>query len=378
MKIGITSKFCYNFFANGLNQNMVTLYEILEEIGFEPFFLDFTCQDKSDELISHEFLDNKRLVEWKDYFKNPTHIDILLFAGVSGDNRIRDRVHRSNPKAKMVSIHYGNNLLNMMCNWFSGAPSTGDLPPAKDRQDKIYNKCLISEHYLFAKEYYEFMEECPVDTIPYIWDAKFVDKESLDFNLDPTYRPVEKPNLAVLEPNINITKSFLIPLLSICRILETEPESFNKAFIFCSHKLVTSENKSLIHKTLMDTTVLGEPVGKGKVFFDGRERVPHILHRDNPFIISHQHYNALNYTYLEALYYGFPLIHNSEFFSDYGYYYEGFNIIEASNKIKLAIEFHNDNLKMYIDKGKEIIWKYSPHNPVNQKGIESLMLNLMK
>lgn len=378
MKIGITSKFCHNFFANGLNQNLVTLYEVLESIGFEPFFLDFTTQDKNAELVQNEHLSSKELIEWKEYYRKPTHIDILLFAGVSGDNCVRDKVHRENPRAKMVSIHYGNNLMNLMCNWFSEAPSEGDLPPAKDRQDKIYNKCLISEHYLFAKEYYEFMEECPVEVIPYVWDKKFIEQESSKFDLDPSYKPVDKPNLAVLEPNINITKSFLIPLLSICRLLETTPDIFNKAFIFCSHKLVTAEHKSLIHKTLMDTTVLGTPRGKNRVFFDDRERVPHILHRDNPFIISHQHLNALNYTHLEALHYGFPLIHNAEPFSDYGYYYKDFDLIEASKQIKLAIESHNDNLKTYLEKSEEVVWKYSPENPANKNKIESLMVELTK
>ena len=81
-----------------------------------------------------------------------------------------------------------------------------------------------------------------------------------------------------------------------------------------------------------------------KLIFDPRERTAAIFNRDNPLVLSHQHLNALNNTYLEALNYGYPLVHNSPFFKDYGYYYSDFNIIEAAEQIKLATEIHNDNL----------------------------------
>ncbi|SVD53173.1 uncharacterized protein METZ01_LOCUS406027, partial [marine metagenome] len=115
-----------------------------------------------------------------------------------------------------------------------------------------------------------------------------------------------------------------------------------------------------------------------RVTFSHRQSIATILHKHNPAIISHQHLNELNYTYLEALYCGYPLIHNSTPFKRLGYFYEGFNLFEAAEKIKEAAKYHNDNLAVYLEKGHEAAWKYSPKNKNNIECTKKLILDLFK
>ena len=89
MKIGITSKFGYGFFANGLNQNIVLLYEVLESIGWDPVFIDFS-KTQGDKLLplSHWALKGKALIEWGDFCKNPGYLDALLCPAIASNKPI--------------------------------------------------------------------------------------------------------------------------------------------------------------------------------------------------------------------------------------------------------------------------------------------------
>ena len=53
----------------------------------------------------------------------------------------------------------------------------------------------------------------------------------------------------------------------------------------------------------------------------------------NSLIATHQFDVELNYIYLESLYLGLPLLHNSKYFSSYGQYYTDSETREASSQI---------------------------------------------
>ena len=57
-------------------------------------------------------------------------------------------------------------------------------------------------------------------------------------------------------------------------------------------------------------------------------------------IVSHQQDNALNYLYLEALYLNLPLLHNSHFIKECGYYYPDNDIDIAKLHIAKILKDH--------------------------------------
>lgn len=364
MKVAITSKFSYDFFANGLNQNIVLLYELLEDCGIEVFLLDFTTEKES--FKNHEFLKNKKIKNWwKTQQDKDNEIDILLCPGISCNEDIHKFFRKKNKNFKSVAVHYGNNLFSDIQSMFFNESPTFYGGKLKSHTDYT----LYSPHYSIAKEYYEVNSNSGSQEIPYIWSPKFIEQESRELGVNPSYRPVVRPNIAVTEPCINISKTSMAPILTILNILKNKPHAFNEAYIF-SNKL--HKAKGQIIKQLNENTILSK--FKKRVFFDPRQKFPYILYRDNPLILSHQFYNELNYVYLESLHYNYPLVHNSEAIKESGYFYEDFRIKSAESCVYRAIETHNDQMKSYEEESKKIIDKFSPANNKSKtlKIIESI------
>lgn len=369
MKIGITSRFNYGFFSNGLNQNIVLLYEILESIGADVFFLDFTFEDKGHKFESHEFINNKKLINWNDFKKQKDkHIDILLCPGIAPNQDIHDTVKKNNPNSKICSIHYGNNLITDLHKlYFSGKPELYSF-----QEDSLMDFCLYSPHYAFAKDYMALSKNCATIELPYIWDPKFIEKEAENLKVNPEYKPVARQNIAVVEPCINISKTNFIPLMIILQLLKEKPHVFNEAYVFSN---TFRENFKQPAEHLNTKTILKDY--SKRVFFDPRQKIVSIFARDNPIMLCHQFYNELNYIYLEALYYNFPLVHNSPPFREAGYYYEGFNISEGVTGVIDATIRHNDTIKSQKEINKKIIDRYSLKNNQSktQKIIERIYVD---
>lgn len=365
MNIGITSKFTNSFFSNGLNQNLVLLYEAMELCGMNPFFIDFTHPQKGEVIESHKFINDKNIINFWDFRENHYEIDILLCPGVASNNDIKKAIKEKNPKAKIVAVKYGNNLFSDIQNLFlSKKPKYFSI-----NVDRSNDYLLYSPHYSVAKQYLEFTEQCESSVMPYIWDPKFVELECKNLSVEPNYTPQEKPNIAIMEPNLNFSKTSTIPFLSLINLLEQGKDIFNEGYIFSSQP--GDVDYSTLSSYLYSSTILKQY--RKKIFFDPRQKTPFIFNRDNPIIFSHQFHNELNYLHLEAAYYNFPLVHNSEPFKDFGYYYEEFNLKDASRMIELCV---SDQKQWSPDKSisRDLISKYSIAN--NCEKIKEVILKI--
>ena len=113
---------------------------------------------------------------------------------------------------------------------------------------------------------------------------------------------------------------------------------------------------------------------KSKVVFNGRRTISKVFAKECSVVVSHQLLNALNYTYLEALYFGIPLIHNSELIKEAGYYYPNYETQTAGRLISLALSSHESNMDSYMKSAKSVINRYSPENPQVIKQYENLFI----
>lgn len=351
MKIAITSKFSYDFFSNGLNQNIVLLYEAIENLGIDVFLLDFTNKKKNEKFHHHKFLQGKTVINWWDFATSEDkYTDMLLCPGVSPNADIHHEIKKGNPKSKICAIHYGNNLFSDINSLYFRE----DKKLYSFGEEKYSDLCLYSPHYKFAKEYLECNNKSESMELPYIWSPKFIKLEAETNNINPEYKPVARPNIAVVEPCLNVSKTNFIPLAIIIETLRNKPHIFNEAYIF-SNQL--REAGQQFNKHIQNNTIIKNY--QKRLFFDPRQKFPSILARDNPIILSHQFYNELNYVYLEALYYNFPLVHNSPPFKSTGYFYKDFNIKSGSNCVINAAEKHNDLLPEQKEAVSKIVEKYS-------------------
>ena len=101
-----------------------------------------------------------------------------------------------------------------------------------------------------------------------------------------------------------------------------------------SKKLLKSETFNVIRKGL------GLDKDKKIEYYD-RYPIVEIFSKISDCLVTHQHYNELNYIYMDAIFLrGIPMVHNSNAIKEVGYYYNDFNLPEGKEKLKEAILTH--------------------------------------
>ena len=77
-----------------------------------------------------------------------------------------------------------------------------------------------------------------------------------------------------------------------------------------------------------------------KLQFTSRYPVAHYLAETTDIVLAHQWENPLNYSYLDVMFMGYPLVHNADMIKDAGYYYPDFNIASAADQLEFALKHH--------------------------------------
>lgn len=345
MKILLTASFDKGIFCNGLNQNITTLAELIKTIGHEPVIAinhkTDECQDPPTDIL---IIEENEIDDFYPY-------DYILQTGWVLSNPQIDRIKSNNPRSKNIHIHYGNRLLADIeqSSW-----SNRCIPPYKT--DEVW----YSPHYEFSKQYFQtYYKTDKALQLPYIWSPKYVERNEIELNKKglSCFHKKDKPkSICILEPNLNMTKHCL-PSIFICEeFYNRRSEEMPMTSVYCSSRLVDAN----YFKTLMWNLNIQS---KGKINFSGRVRVWDIFSKSNSIMVSHQLMNGLNYTYLEALYFNIPLIHNSEFIKDAGYFYPDYEIKKGALALEDALSNHDSNLSEYKKNANKIIERYSPNNP---------------
>ena len=79
--------------------------------------------------------------------------------------------------------------------------------------------------------------------------------------------------------------------------------------------------------------------------------------------VLHNYNNEFNYMTLELLWCGFPVIHNSPSWVEFGYGYRGADLAEAALLVEEARTKHDERLETYKAHAATLAWRYSPYNP---------------
>jgi hypothetical protein len=88
-------------------------------------------------------------------------------------------------------------------------------------------------------------------------------------------------------------------------------------------------------------------VRHGRATFEPRLPVYEIMTQQADALISHHWENAQNYVYYEALYGGYPLIHNSTLLGGCGYRYTDFDCEDGALALRQAFAAHDASLADY-------------------------------
>ena len=363
-KIGITIDLTNGFFCNGMQQNIIFLSNCINQLEGKKCFLLY-----HGKFIRNNFLKEDLCISYSEYIRNKKiQLDILIYAGFNPGQEIHQNEKQKNKTTKYVSIQYGNEL-------------TDDIYFSLSNKDKILFKGIIepldqiwtSPHYVKNISYLKTKNRNEnIKIIPYIWDDIFIKNQFEELKINKKFEIFKKElninKVTIFEPNLSFTKSCLIPINIVERFEQLYPKKIQSCNVIASKDLVKNE---YFVQLLMNMGIFKERSD----FLKCRERMKTLfaLRKYGGLVISHQILNELNYLYFETLFLSLPLIHNSPFLADYGYFYEDFEIDQAANLIKDVLDNHKNKIQSYEKKNIELFKKYSPFSDKNKENYKLLL-----
>ena len=339
MKIGITITNLEeydnidNIYTSGFNQHIFMLYYYLIKKTDNTFFISNTNSKKN----------NYKFIMHNDYVKL-AKLDIILVVGLPINIK----------KIKLINKNVKNIFYNMGSMHVVDVYSMLNLDKKRNIKSTIYNydEVWIYPHFEYCIDYYKYKYKTKkVYVVPFFWEPRY-----LQININQIKQVEDKLSntrnidIAVFEPNIYKEKACFIPIIAC----EFAKDYITTAKIFNSQKL---NNQSI--KTFFN---LSDLYKQGKLSAEQRYGFSFIMSKYCNIVLSYVENCDLNFLFSECFYLGIPLIHNSKILKDYGYYYEGCNAEQAAEHIK-NIKINGFNREEYIDKHKEVVYKYSLENP---------------
>jgi len=211
-----------------------------------------------------------------------------------------------------------------------------------------------------------------VKTIPFIWSPIFLDQLNEQLNNKCYYTNINttSKNIAIMEPNVNVSKYMMYPLLIIDDVYETNPEYINHIYVNNTDKIKTNN---------LFIDIMGHlEVVKNKVTsFESRYNTAEFIANHTDIIVSHQWSLPLNYFYFDVAYFGHAILHNAHMCKEIGYYYDGFDGEQGRDKLLWILENHDKNVDEYTERNKRELFKYSTENEENITAYEKLIDNIL-
>jgi len=300
--------------SNGLFQNAVFLYRSLKNLP-----------NVAPRVLGSYSLAKKLDLEWTG--EGPGYCDVII--------EVCTRLSPSAAAAhhvkggKVVLYMPGNQMMTNL-ETLTGQVSVSGADIPNSAYDAVWLQAHIADTNL---SYFAAAYRCPIELAPVVWEPTFIRDQA-----PPDWCYVAgraRKKVGVFEPSVSVVKTPHIPLLIAERCNRLEPEQgpvISELHLYSAYHLGDDPTfTSMLDKcwAIKDRTTL-------------RPRVPSwAAFQDIDCVVSHTFENGLNYNWYEALYGGWPLLHNSQFLKA-GYYYPDFNIHEGANLLWNVLRKHDD------------------------------------
>ena len=380
MNIGITiglNQEYESMWINGIKLNAIFLANTLRQNkDFNVFLID--TSNKVSDLTK---------VSW-DVSKFPVYkladvafnLDLLITLGTSLPESYIKAIKHKNPNTKIVKYQCGNNYVVDMERVLFGDDEAPGAPSWDGMHDQTW---LVPQQEYQNFDYFKTIyrqKQTQVKVVPFIWDPMFIERNKKSLKSAgkkyPTYIPKDpsEKKVSVMEPNINVVKYALIPILIMESFFRKFGEgSFKQIFIGSGKKLL----KNNYFKEMLKYLDLVKSQNN-RIKFLGRYPVATFLAEETDVVLSHQWANPLNYSYLDALYFKYPLVHNADFIKDAGYYYKDFKINDGVKQLDRAINKHDNNIDKYNKDTEKVLYRYTSTNPALVETYRKMVENLFE
>lgn len=256
-----------------------------------------------------------------------------------------------------------------------------DIPPKKIYKPNPHISAVWTSPHFYErdKSFFEAIYKCPVYEAPYVWDPRFITEYADSLKKTNPEKSVEytpksdKKRISVVEPSINMVKTSTIPIVISELFYRKHPDKLDKSSIFGGEKFKNKQD-------MIDFVTNLDTYKAKKLFFEKRYNIVFVLSSHTDIMLAHQSGCELNYAYLDAAWFGYPVVHNSPMMKDLGWYYPDNNTTIAIEHLEyIARNF--DNIEhpnnQYLDRSRKFAYKYMIDNPVNIAGYEKLIEKVM-
>jgi hypothetical protein len=219
----------------------------------------------------------------------------------------------------------------------------------------------LPEYEVTCMPYFESIFRCPVRLMPHLWSPMVLRREAekLPEGTHFGYRPGRKRwRAGIFEPNICMVKTSFVPMLACDAAHRENPDMLEHVFAYNTFHLKEHVGFNGFARSL-------DIVNHGLASFEGRFPFCQVVASDVDVIVTHQWENAQNYVYYEALYGGYPLIHNSHLIGDCGYRYHDFDCEEGAQALQRAYAEHDANLDAYRNTANAFLARLDPESDAN-------------
>jgi hypothetical protein len=213
------------------------------------------------------------------------------------------------------------------------------------------------------------LHRCPVFEVPFVWSPQFLERRAealaeLGFPFGFTPMPAggaPRPlRAAIFEPNISVTKASSIPMLICDEAYRRNPQAVREMRVLNTIQMKDHLTFAFLFNSL-------NIVKDGKALADQRHDFVGYMAQYADLVVSHQWRNPQNILYLDALYGGYPLVHNSPWLENVGYYYPDSNIDAGAEQLISAWAGHDANFEVYQSRARRFLASLSPLTAANQE-----------
>ncbi len=361
MRIGISviTHKGQNIWENGLGQNVIFLAQSFQKLPFVQSVILLNAGDQN-EMPSQVNLEGSGL-QLMSAQESTEHIDVAIEMAGGLDVKWLDYI-RARGK-KVVWYCAGQPYVGLI------EPTVFETPGFSSRPDRCDEIWALPKDFSAFSPMLRAFHRCPVHEVPYIWSSQFLEqrveeleKSGYSFGykkrLPDTTGRTPGLRAAIFEPNVSVVKCSSIPMLICDEAFRAEPEKID-----FMHVLNTLHFKD--HPTLLYLANSLNLVQQQRAVFQGRHDFAGYMVQHADAVVSHQWQNDQNYSYLDALYGNYPLIHNSPWLRDAGYYYPDFNTLEGARQLLFAAAQHDTQLDSYRSRSASVITAVNPFSHAN-------------
>ncbi|KAB0644809.1 DUF2827 domain-containing protein [Burkholderia latens] len=365
LRIGITIGLHHageSLWVNGIKQNALYLMKLFKN---SPLKHRVT-------LVNTTAVDIKSGIQWDtDQFPVRTFddakdaLDVLIELGGQIDSL--QTAYLQERGTKVVSYCCGPEYVQMSEAMIFGR-RLADSIFINQHYDQVW---VIPQVVETSAGFFSVLRRREVREVPFVWDPMCIDERTSNLPFGGEYRPTGRPKkLSIMEPNIDVLKFCLYPLLIAEAGYRKRGEKIDYVHVTNAEHLATQSPEFIGIAQYLDL------VRDKKVSFVGRYDTPQFLAEHTDIVISNQWGLALNYFYFDVCWNGYALVHNANLCKEIGYFYPGNDVEAGCRQLTEAIDHHDDDWKGYLMRQREQIGRFLPDHPKQIEAYDDLLAGL--